>query len=792
MTERSFERLRALFERARDVPPAERDAFLAECEADEALREEVRRLLEESDAQDGFMEPGLPPGTRLGDYEVVRQLGSGGMGIVYEAMQERPRRRVALKSVWPGPGGAEIVRRFRREAELMAKLRHPAIAEVFASGVERLETSAGTIELPWLAMAFVEGARSLTDYAREHGLDERRRISILADVCAAVQHGHSRGVLHRDLKPENVLVDTEGRPVLIDFGVARAAYGELALSTLRTEPGALIGTLAYMSPEQVGPDPSEVDVRSDVYALGAILHELLTGEVPHRLEGLSLPQAARVVGEGRTRRPSELRPGLRGDVEAVLLKALAPEPERRYPTAQALEQDLRQLLAEEPVSARTPSTLEQLGAFARRNRAVVAGVAAVLVVSVGAAAVSLFYAGLAARSAADHRELFRRTLDRSIETVTETVGRVHQLPGGADFARTLLEDSLLELEALHAQAGDDPEVELRIATAEMRLGDVLGNPTYANLGDLDAAEVRYERARSIVAELPQQDPDVQRLDAFLERRRAHVAMGRGDDEAATLAAEASRERFESIFEAAPDDPDAAKDLAFAHDLMAVLARSAQDIDAMEAHVEREQQLFERFVELGGDADVGAFQAALALLNLGAARYARGSAVEREGRNAAPLYAAAAETYARAADELEALTAARGELLPRRERQAWARMWEGSCAYLAGDLPRGETALRRAHDLYDELVELDRSNTTYPPAHANVLHMLGSLEVTRADRIAGEVEERSHLERAAEWRRRAVDVWRDFEASGHLLPQHQGAYAHVRGALGEVEARLAAE
>ena len=318
--------------------------------------------------------PTLGPGARVGDYRIVRMLGVGGTSIVYEAEQARPRRSVALKVLLQGLRSGDSHRRFEAEAQVLASLNHPGIARVYEAG------TAADDRLAFFAMELVEDARDLSRYAREESLPLRARLDLLVDVCDAVGHGHQRGVIHRDLKPANVLVGGDGVPRVIDFGIAKLV-SEVDNSAQRTLPGSYLGTLAYMSPEQARGDSVAVDTRSDVYSLGVLAYEVLCGVLPYEIGGRSLVDSLDVILNAAPRRPSSVMGELDADLEAILLKALEKEPERRYSTAGELAADLRRFLQGEPVTARPPSFAYHARLFYRKRRlAVNAVICAVLVV----------------------------------------------------------------------------------------------------------------------------------------------------------------------------------------------------------------------------------------------------------------------------------------------------------------------------------------------------------------------------------------------------------------------------
>ncbi len=355
-----FERVAGTFSRARRVVPAQREAFLdVECGDDDALRSEVRKLLDAHDdapVQPLAMAPGVP------GFRILRRIGVGGMGTVYEAEQDHPRRRVALKVLRLDALSDESLARFETEARALARLQHPGIARIFEAG--RFEGPAGS--MPYLAMELIDGP-SIRDAASH--LDRDARISLLIEVCAAVEHAHQRGILHRDLKPANILVADDGRPRVLDFGVAR----EIEEPSPHTRTGHLLGTLAYMSPEQARGEFDDLDTRCDIYALGVIGYELVSGQVPHSVQSLPLLEAARVVANEPHRSLG------RDDLAVVLDKALAKDREFRYPSATALADDLRRVLNREPVRARPPSRVYYVRRFVQRNRSMVAFVALVVV-----------------------------------------------------------------------------------------------------------------------------------------------------------------------------------------------------------------------------------------------------------------------------------------------------------------------------------------------------------------------------------------------------------------------------
>jgi len=331
---------------------------------------------------------------KFGHFRILRLIGEGGMGAVYEAEQDSPRRRVALKVLRTGFGSPSLIRRFEREAEILGRLQHPGIAQIFEAGFAA--PSEGLAEQPYYAMELLQGV-SLTHHCKRNQLPIRARVEILARACDAVQHAHDRGIVHRDLKPENIIVLADGQPKVLDFGIARDLMPGPAPS-LHTGTGQLVGTLPYMSPEQVAGRNDAIDARTDTWALGVIAFELLTGRLPHDLDRHAPPEAMRLIQEEDPQRLGSIDRTLRGDLDTIVAKALEKDPERRYARAGDLAADLRRWLADEPVSARPPSAAYQLAKFARRNKVLVGGVAATLIALLLGTSVAVRQAIIARRS----------------------------------------------------------------------------------------------------------------------------------------------------------------------------------------------------------------------------------------------------------------------------------------------------------------------------------------------------------------------------------------------------------
>src|SRR5262245_42468786 len=496
-----------IFDNVVALPTEHRAAVLdRECATDQEVRREVDSLLASHRAAGGFLQDRLKHAltsfletsdaqpTRVGPYRLVRELGRGGMGTVFlaERDDDQYHARVAVKLVRPGMDVDFILARFRRERQTLARLQHPNICRL----LDGHTTDSG---LPYIVMEYIEG-RWLTDYAREHALDIEARLRLFLDVCSAVDYAHRNFIVHRDLKPSNILVDKSGAPKLLDFGICKLLTTDAVAGGHDTVVAPM--TPNYASPEQLHGEP--VTASSDVYALGAVLYELLVGRCPRQFEQLTPIAIAKAV-ETPISIPSVAAADpmtsrrLKGDLDNILMRALDSDAERRYESASQLADDIRHYLNDEPVLARPDTVRYRAAKYVRRHRQILgAGLVVVLTLAVGLV-VSLYEARLAAARLDQVRTLANKL-------VFDVNDAVRDLPGATKARQVIIQTGVDYRNSALPSVKGDSRAEVELAKAYRRLGDVQGDTGSANLGDPAGALERYRSALSLLDDAMRRNP----------------------------------------------------------------------------------------------------------------------------------------------------------------------------------------------------------------------------------------------------------------------------------------------
>jgi len=554
VTPERWQQIERVFEQALALPEQERETFLNRvCHGDNELRREAESLLESHDHANELLErPSLflpdealagrrvmlEPGQIIGRYRIVKELGRGGMGQVYLAARADAQyeKHVALKLIKRGMDSDSVLRQFRNERQILASFDHPNIARL-------LDADTTDEGLPYFVMEYVEGV-SIDKYSDRRDLNVTARVDLFRQVCSAVSYAHRHLVIHRDIKPSNILITDDGMPKLLDFGIAKILQRGPEGVPTATATGLRLMTPEYASPEQV--QGLTVTTVSDVYSLGVVLYELLTGHAPYQFKTRSLFELARAITESIPQRPSDaievvqsqevmnataesgetdrvvrmpegsparLRKRLQGDLDNIVLTALRKEPERRYQSVEQFSEDLRRHLAGLPVSARK-DTLGYRGAkFIRRNRIAAAAAALVLLFLVGGIIATTWQARRARAQEAVAR-VEKARAERRFNEVRQLAHAVlfdyhdaiKDLPGATKVRERLVKDALAYLDVLSAEAGEDPSLKRELAAAYDRVGDVRGQAYSANLGDNAGALESYQKALQMREALVACDP----------------------------------------------------------------------------------------------------------------------------------------------------------------------------------------------------------------------------------------------------------------------------------------------
>ena len=555
--------IKGVFNAAFDLREPERTAFLKDCRED--LRFEVEKLLKANDRDHDFIRepaivdiglsqedaPDFYVGKQIDSYKIIKEIGQGGMGTVYLANRadgsfDKP---VAVKLIKRGMDTNAVLKRFVMERRILANLEHPNIAGLLDGG----STADG---LPYLVMEYVDG-EPITKFCNSHRYSTAERLELFRKVCSAISHAHQKLVVHRDIKPSNVLVTADGTPKLLDFGIAKLLLPDWSVDTNEaTATMFRVMTPEYASPEQIQGLP--ITTASDVYSLGVVLYELLTGARPYKIDSRMRDEAARIVlteepirpssavsralslgevhtfengvhktngeGFGETRNVrSEVR-SLKGDLDNIILKALSKEPERRYQSVQEFSEDIRRHQVGLPVNATADTTRYRLKKFVNRHRVGVLAGSLIALTLVVATAATTWQAVVAQRQRerAEHRFEQVRRLTHTI--LFEYYDQTIKLPGSTPLLEKMVQDTAVYLDNLAAESAGDASLQSEIATAYQRIGDVQGNPYQGNLGNIKGATASYQKSLEIREKLVADDPQ----NAVLRRDLAKSYESSGD------------------------------------------------------------------------------------------------------------------------------------------------------------------------------------------------------------------------------------------------------------------------
>ncbi len=594
-------RVHGLFNEALELEPSAREAFLARVGAfDPALAGELRSLLTAYRESTGFLGappvatfvPSVSPGEKRGSYRLVEEIGRGGMGVVYRATRDDESfvKEVAIKLIDPGMRSDEILRRFRAERQILAMLEHPHIARLIDGGT----SPDGS---PYLVMEYVSG-KPLLAYCDDHRFGVDGRLALFLTVCDAVQFAHQRLVVHRDLKSDNILVTDDGSPRLLDFGIAKLISPEAGMPAgTVTAPMQRMLTPDYASPEQIRGEPATV--AGDVYSLGVILYELLSGSRPLRFDTRTPEEILRVItavdppppstvaakspeGEAARQRSdttSRLRRRLSGDLDYVALKALEKDPARRYASVDQLAQDVRRHLEGLPVLARGRSTAYLVSRFARRHRA------AIIAASLIAASLVAGLAGTAwqARVAGQERDRANRRFHDVRELAHAVVFDIHDaianLPGSTKARETLVEHALRYLDKLSRESREDLALQHELALAYAKVGDVQGRPMFPNLGRSAEALQSYDKALGLLREVSLAQPESSSVvhDRFVvSQRRSDLLNVMGRPREALVETEETRRGIIAELARRPGDAMFQSDLCVTYGRIVNMKQAAAD------------------------------------------------------------------------------------------------------------------------------------------------------------------------------------------------------------------------
>lgn len=622
MNSAEWQEIKEIFNKVIVAPENERPAFLAKC--DEKVRLEVEKLIsankeaghfidEPAVVEIGFVDEDKPDfyiGKQIDSYKIIREIGHGGMGTVYLAdrADETFDKQVAVKLINRGMDTDAVLKRFVMERQILARLQHPNIAGLLDGG----STADG---LPYLVMEYVEG-EPITKFCDSNGYSVEERLELFQMVCSAISYAHQNLVVHRDIKPSNILVTDDGRPKLLDFGIAKLLHPDWSLDTHEATATIFrVMTPEYASPEQIRGLP--ITTASDVYSLGVVLYELLSGERPYRILSRLPEDVAREILTAEPAKPSSVvsskfpvsavaadmvtaplderrstdnnrqanpksnidnSKSLRGDLDNIILKALRKEPERRYQSVQEFAEDIRRHLAGLPVTATADTSFYRIGKFVKRHRVGVFAGGLIFFTLLAATAVTAWQSVVARREQAKAEQRFNEVRQLANTVLFEYHDGIARLPGSTPLREKMVKDSLNYLDTLAAENIDDASLQSELATAYFKVGEVQGAPAKSSLGDYGGGLESFRKSLAIRRKLFEKDPNNEQVKLDLSRSYQMV----GHLSQVTDDLPAALENYGKAFAILDSMPTARRDLATLHTRFATaLAMSGKLPEAIE-------------------------------------------------------------------------------------------------------------------------------------------------------------------------------------------------------------------
>ena len=747
-----------IVDKALEISPAERPAYLDSVCQDSSLRQYVESLLGSYRQADDFLrepalithasvlEPGPADswlGRRLGPYQLIEEIGQGGMGAVYRAVRadDQYQKQVAIKLVRTGFETRFARARFRSERQILATLEHPNIARLLDGGT----TDNGS---PYFVMELVEGIQ-IHQYCDAHKLSITERLRLFRTVCSAIQYAHQSLVVHRDLKPANILVTSGGVPKLLDFGIAKILDANAFAGEVEpTIEFSRMLTPEYASPEQVRGEA--ISTASDIYSLGVVLYLLLTGHRPYKVDGISTEAMRQTVCETEPARPSEavglsvsanrpdgssevtltpesvssardakpekLRRALAGDLDNIVLKSLHKEPRRRYASVEQLSEDIRRYMEGLPVGARPDTLLYRAGKFVKRNRVPVAAAALLLFSLCGGLAATLWEAHIARVERAKAERRFNDVREVANSLMFDIHDSIKDLPGSTPARKLLVDRSLRYLDNLSREASGDASLQRELAAAYEKVGDVEGSPYFANLGDTAAALASYGKAALILGTLSRSAPkDVSlKWDLYSNYLATAACLSARHDFPEALASVRKALRISESLLSKSSDASTQDRAADAYNYLAWLLRATGDLPGS-------LQSFRRAAAIRASAQPTKGSQSTSLRTHLARDYSGAAMVlASQGQLGASI-----EALRQATKLLEDLSAEDPTNAAIRGLLADSYQFLGSDLKDSGDLPRGLQYLRKALAIYQTLSQADPQDAWLP-------YRLGYVDISISD------------------------------------------------------------